>query len=289
MSRPAVSVVIPAYNAAGYLGSAVDSVLAQTWPASEILIVDDGSPDATFEIASGMPTPVRAIRKPNGGPASARNVGARESTGEWIALLDADDSWLPEKLERQMALVEPGVGIVHCLSGDPRPIPDWLTFDDLWKRNSITTSSVIIRREVFQKLGGFDEDRNLIGVEDHNFWLKVAAGGWKIRTLQQNLIAYTPATGSLTQQVERFVRAELKNLETIGRDLNLNSAQVEARRVSILDEYGRELLYYRQLKAARQYLRMALQHKFSVQRLAWWGASLAPAAVWKTTDRLRGR
>jgi glycosyltransferase involved in cell wall biosynthesis len=289
MSAPSVSVVIPAYNAVGYLKGAVDSVLAQTYPVHEIIVVDDGSADSTFEIASRLPSPVRAIRKANGGPASARNTGVREATGDWIAFLDADDAWIPGKLERQLALVEPDTGVVHCLYKPSLRPPDKVTFGDLWERNCIATSTVIIRRKVFQDLGGFDEDREIVGVEDYNLWLKLAAGKWQIRTLQENLISYTPATGSLTRQVERFARAELASLQKIGADLGLDAAMVEARRVRILDQYGRELLYHRHMERAREYLRLALQGQFSLSRLAWWTASLAPEAAWETWGRVRGR
>jgi glycosyltransferase involved in cell wall biosynthesis len=289
MAAPSVSVIIPAYNAAGYLERAVNSVLAQTYLPHEILIVDDGSRDTTFEVAKAMPPPARAIRKENGGPAAARNRGAKEATGEWIAFLDADDTWLPEKLERQMALATPETGIVHCLCGDSRRPPDLLTFDELWKRNSITTSSVLMQRDVFWKFGGFDEDPLLVCVEDHNLWLKVAAGAWRIRTLQENLVSYTPASGSLTQQVERFARAELANLDKLAQALHLDSEMVEQRRIGLLDEYGRELLYYRHLEPARRFLRSAMTQRFSAARLAWWSASLAPRKIWTVLDRLRGR
>ena len=286
---PRVSVVIPAYNAAGYLQKAVDSVLAQTYPPHEVLIVDDGSKDDTFAVASAMPAPVRAIRKPNGGPASARNLGARESTGDWIGFLDADDSWLPEKLTKQMRLAESGAVLVHCLYSPSVKAPDSVTFEDLWVKNCIATSTVVIRRDVFTEAGGFDEDRVLVGVEDYNLWLKVAARKRKILTLQENLISYTRATGSLTQQVERFAKAELRNLDLIGAELKLDPALVAAKRVLVLDEYGRELLHHRHMKPARGYLGEALRQRFSVSRFTWWAATLAPAGLMNAMARMRGR
>lgn len=289
MPGPTVSVIIPAYNAAGYLDRAVQSVLAQTYPVTEILIVDDGSRDETFERAEAMPPPVRAIRKANGGPASARNLGAREATGEWLAFLDADDAWLPGKLERQMGLAAPDVGLVHCLYKATIHPPDFVTFDNLWERNCIATSTVVVRADVFGELGGFDEDRELVGVEDYNLWLKVAAGKWSLRTLQENLVSYTPASGSLTQQVERFARAELSCLGKTAQTLGLDAAVVQSRRLRILDQYGRELLYYRHMKQAREYLGEALRGEFSPGRFVWWGASLASSSIWKAWSRVRGR
>ena len=93
-----VSVVIPTYNRLPYLREAVDSVLNQTWPALEILIVDDGSTDGTEEALPTFGGPVRYFRQKNSGPATARNRGIREAKGDWIAFLDSDDLWLPDKL-----------------------------------------------------------------------------------------------------------------------------------------------------------------------------------------------
>jgi glycosyltransferase involved in cell wall biosynthesis len=94
--RIRVTVVIPAFNEASRIGAAIESVLAQTLPAHEIIVVDDGSTDGTAEVASRPG--VRVLRQPNGGISAARNRAFREATGDWIALLDADDFWLPERL-----------------------------------------------------------------------------------------------------------------------------------------------------------------------------------------------
>jgi glycosyltransferase involved in cell wall biosynthesis len=109
-----VSVVIPAYKAARTIGPALDSVLAQTTPPYEIVVVDDGSPDDTAAAVAPYLGRVRYVRKDNGGAASARNRGLDETTGEVIALLDADDLWEPTKLERQLAVLtaHPEVGLV---------------------------------------------------------------------------------------------------------------------------------------------------------------------------------
>lgn len=116
MSGPSVSVVIPAYRAAATIGRALDGALAQTRPPDEVLVVDDGSPDdleAALEPYRGR---VTLVRKPNGGAASARNVGIDRSSGDLIAFLDADDYWEPTKLERQAAAfaAHPGLGLTAC-------------------------------------------------------------------------------------------------------------------------------------------------------------------------------
>jgi glycosyltransferase involved in cell wall biosynthesis len=98
-----ISVVIPVYNGERYLTEALESVFAQTHPVDEVIVVDDGSTDGSAEVAGRFP--VTLIRQENRGPGAARNAGVAACSGEYLAFLDADDTWLPEKLERQMALL----------------------------------------------------------------------------------------------------------------------------------------------------------------------------------------
>lgn len=98
MTRPRFSVVIPAYNAAATLAQAIESVRAQSWPAHEIIVVDDGSADATADVARGFGAAVTLIRQPNRGVSVARNAGASAATGDWLAFLDADDRYAPDRL-----------------------------------------------------------------------------------------------------------------------------------------------------------------------------------------------
>lgn len=106
-----ISVIIPAYNAAHFLPRSLGSVFAQTLPPHEVIVVDDGSTDATAQIAEQLGAKV--ISRPNGGLAAARNTGIKAASGDWIALLDADDSWSPEKLELQAAAIQPGTVLVY--------------------------------------------------------------------------------------------------------------------------------------------------------------------------------
>ncbi len=101
-----LSVVIPAYNCGKYIGRAVDSVLSQSRMADEVIVVDDGSSDNTGDVAGAYGEPVRLIRQDSAGASAARNAGIEAASGEWIAFLDGDDEWLPEKLELQMGLLE---------------------------------------------------------------------------------------------------------------------------------------------------------------------------------------
>src|SRR5689334_10135830 len=100
--RLVYDVIIPAYNAVETLGRAIDSALAQSLPPHEVVVVDDGSRDATAELAERYGPPVRVIRQSNAGPGAARNRGVQATSSPWVAFLDADDEWLPKKMETQL-------------------------------------------------------------------------------------------------------------------------------------------------------------------------------------------
>ena len=126
---PTVTVVVPSYNRATCLRDTLASLLAQTVRPTEIIVVDDGSTDNTAEVCRGFPPPVQYVHRPNGGCPAARNTGIRAATGEYIALLDADDVWEPTKLEVQLALhaARPEIGwsVTNHMTTDPRgePLP----------------------------------------------------------------------------------------------------------------------------------------------------------------------
>src|SRR5687767_8676919 len=103
---PTVSAIIPAYNCARFVRGAIESVLAQEGVETEVIVVDDCSTDDTWQILQSFGSVIRCVQLENGGPARARNRGARLATGEWLAFLDADDEWLPGKLRQQLALVD---------------------------------------------------------------------------------------------------------------------------------------------------------------------------------------
>ncbi|MBN8765002.1 MAG: glycosyltransferase family 2 protein [Thiobacillus sp.] len=114
---PRFSVVIPAFDAAATLARAIESVRAQSWPAHEIIVVDDGSTDATAAVARRFGEAVRLIEQPNRGVAAARNAGAAAATGDWLAFLDADDWYAPDRIERHAAWIA-GDATLDCLTGD---------------------------------------------------------------------------------------------------------------------------------------------------------------------------
>ncbi len=277
---PTVSVVIPAFNAGEAIRQAIDSALEQTHRPLEVLVVDDGSTDRTADIVGAYPSPVRLIKKSNGGPASARNLGGRTARGDWLAFLDADDWWLPTKLDRQLSLAaSPDIAVIHGLTNTSRPgTPAEITFDDLWNYNWIANSSVLIRRSVFETIGELNEDRQLISVEDYNLWLRVAAAGWRIVTCPEALTHYTRGIG-ISSDLDRFLRASLYNLAALANELNLPPTRIRSKRTQIYDSLGRSALFQRKIPLARSLLAKAVIAKPSPGRLVNLAAACLPASL----------
>jgi glycosyltransferase involved in cell wall biosynthesis len=183
-----VTVIIPSYNMARFLPQAVQSALSQSYVNLEVQIVDDGSTDDTAEVARQWEADprVRVHRQANGGLPHARNEGIRLSTGRFIALLDADDIWVPEKLSWQMALFRdrPEVGVVYSayekIDDEGRPLPNppmrmhrgWIS-GALLIENLVPASSAVVRRECFARCGAFDVA--LRTGEDYEMWLRLSA------------------------------------------------------------------------------------------------------------------
>lgn len=214
--KPIISVVIPAYNAARYIASAIDSALAQTYSAVEIIVVDDGSTDATPTILHPywQAGKIIYIRQENKGLAVARNAGIKASSGDYIALLDADDLFLPEKLERQAAYLDahPDCGVSYCgLWHFDDAAPEKLlklnyayysgaeVFPALLKKNFINPLSVVMRRSILEIVGYFDE--SMRSSEDWEFWIRAAYKGIRFDFLPDELAHYRMWSGSLSSGV----------------------------------------------------------------------------------------
>ena len=221
-----VSVIIPVFNAEFTIRDALASVAAQTWRDFEVIVVDDASTDRTAEEArkalAGFEHAHLLQLDHNSGPARARNRGIEKATGEWLAFLDGDDRWLPERLAIQLALAQqrPEVpmfcsitveeveetprGSNHtCGAGDGPAIPvRILTLADFRIFNPVVTSTVLVRRSVVQELGGFDE--TLRGPEDFDLWMRIAARH-PIVQIERGLAFYREAAGSLSSDDRTFL------------------------------------------------------------------------------------
>jgi glycosyltransferase involved in cell wall biosynthesis len=288
--KPTVSAIIPAYNAAQTVGGAVESCLSQTRPPIEVLVVDDGSVDGTAEVVAGFGAPVRLERKPNGGPGSARNHAANMARGDWLGFLDADDRWLQTKLEKQLTLATSDeVAVIQTLTGgSTQQIPQEVTFSELWETNLVCTSSVLIRRSMFKRLGGFNDDPELISSEDYHLWLRVAAAGGRILTYPEFLIEWTRG-GGVSSNLSVFGRAQLHNLTLIGKELDLPPESIRRKRLQIYDEIGGNALHHRDMPLARAKLAEAFRIQPSRQRAFLLVVSLLPVAALNLRRRLRQR
>ena len=221
-----ISVIIPTYNRKHTLQRAIDSVLSQTFKPYEIIIVDDGSKDGTKEwLLQNYPS-VQYIHQPNNGVSSARNKGIQISQGSWIALLDSDDEWMPEKLEYQSRFLEVNRDSSFCHT------------NEIWIRNGvrvnqmkkhkkyggdifkhcldicrISPSSSIINKNVFEEVGAFDE--SLTVCEDYELWLRVTAK-FNILFLDEPLIKkYGGHLDQLSRVPEGIEQYRIRSLEKI--------------------------------------------------------------------------
>jgi glycosyltransferase involved in cell wall biosynthesis len=221
----AVSVLMPAYNVDRYLDHAARSALVQTYRDLELIIVDDGSTDRTLDIAHQVqasdPARVRVVAAANGGPAAARNAAIAHSSGDYFALLDADDLWEPEFLARQMAVFAamPDTDLVtgngRNLRGErhgqlvhpcPDPRPD-LNLATIIRDERAVFVMTVFRRRVVDAIGGFDS--SLRGNEDFDYWMRAAIAGFRFRRNPEPLAWYRRRDDSLSSNTVRMLEGAI--------------------------------------------------------------------------------
>lgn len=230
-----VSVIIPVYGVEKYIADTVKSVIQQTYEDFELLIIDDGSPDKSLEICQQFTDPrIKIISQENQGVSAARNTGIRYAQGEYLALLDGDDIWLPQKLEKHIEHLETfSVGVSFSRSafideaGNPLGIYqmsklDGITPLDLLCRTPIGNGSVaVIRREVFEAIKFqdrfyFDEDRQLHPSEDVECWLRIAIKtDWEIKGIPEALTLYRVNSRGYSAQLVKKINSWKKLLEKL--------------------------------------------------------------------------
>ncbi len=223
MSGIKFSVVIPAYNAEATLRSTVASVLVQTDQDFEVVIVDDGSTDDTLKVMldlAAMDWRIRIVSQPNSGVSATRNYGVQLAKGELVAFLDADDQWLPEKLERHRALHDCDPLLVAsfakvefaperdgelAVGRSFSTVPEgYLDTADVVIENAVcTTSNLVIDREAFNQLNGFDETMRY--AEDQEFLVRQIADGALVRGIGQTLVRYRMSEDGLSCDFEAML------------------------------------------------------------------------------------
>ena len=210
-TRPLVSTVIPAFNAERFIKRAIDSALAQTYENIEIIIINDGSTDATAEIVGEFTDPrIICQNQKNAGLGNARNNGIRRSNGEYITFLDSDDYYLPEKVEEQVAflLSNKQYEVVYCnaphfYSENPNVLflprgnrHSGNVLPELLKTSFINPNTLMAVREVFDKCSLFSEKRYY--PEDWDMWLRIALAGFEFGYLDKNLVIVEERSDGLT-------------------------------------------------------------------------------------------
>jgi glycosyltransferase involved in cell wall biosynthesis len=218
--KPLVSIIIPTYNRARDIERALKSVLAQTYPNWEALIVDNYSSDNTDDVVKGFnDTRMRLFKIHNDGVvAASRNEGIKHAIGEYIAFLDSDDWWLPRKLEVSLQYLKQGADVVYhdlfvatkarqrlFLKIERTRDLRHPAFDDLIVNgNGLLNSGVVVRKDLLHAINGLSEDRNLIAAEDYDAWLRIAKFGGTFRRIPKTLGYYWKGGGNLSNPDRLF-------------------------------------------------------------------------------------
>jgi len=293
MTNPKVSVIIPVYNGEKYITQAIESVLAQTYKNFEIIIVNDGSTDNSFEkIKPYLNLPnIKYIEQENKGVAAARNTAIKSSSGELIAFLDQDDLWVPEKLEIQVDYLRqyPDVGLVHSNISYINECPelmetpkDWLTnaegmcFKELFIKNRIAVLTVVLKRQCLDQVGLLNE--SISRSDDYELWLRISRM-FPIGHVNKTLALYRLHKSNTSHDRFRMTLAELITINSIvsqssdvhkeiGRDV------VNERLFELNFQVANWYMWWLQdFKTAQRYFIEAIKkrpgHWLSYKRLLW--------------------
>lgn len=282
-----VSVIIPSYNSGHYLKEALDSALAQTFMDYEVVVVNDGSTDSTEAVIRDYeqryPEKIRYIYQNNKGLAAARNTAIQHVTGEYLALLDADDRWLPERLAETVAAMDADqkLGIVHAnitrfasngnILDTPQRDTRYLTgmiFEHIFLRRAhLSCPTVLIRRRCIDKVGLFDENLSYLGCEDRELWLRIAQR-YAVHYIDKVLALYRISPTSMSHNQENMLKGRLYVVDKFCPPDAMTPAQRRLRRQALAQIYrdrGDEfLLSNRYAEARKGYAQAIRQAPFGI-------------------------
>jgi glycosyltransferase involved in cell wall biosynthesis len=314
-----VGVIVPMFNAARTIGATLESVCNQTYSALDIIVVDDGSTDASAKIvkdhASRDPR-IRIVGQENAGVAAARNFGAASTAAELLAFVDADDLWAPSKVALQVEALQdggPAAGLAYCwfaqidaesrvYSLDNRPLAEGDVLRRLCRNNFVGNgSSMMLRRAAFDAAGGFDPSlraRNAQGCEDMLMCMRVAEN-FEFRVVPQYLVGYRMTNTNMSSDVLQMLRScEIVFAEFRQKYPEFDD-QLSAHLVDMLQWLVVRALVGGRVQAAGQLMRrlVALEPRFAASRLprmldTYFRARLAPQWVktgWRRVRRAERR
>lgn len=245
VSNPAVSIIIPAYNVAAFIGETLASVFAQTFRDYEVIVVNDGSPDTPQmeTVLAPYLDRIRYVKQENRGLSGARNTGIREARGEFVALLDSDDAWQPNYLEVQVEIMRRDRTIDVLYSdafifgegvrpgskfSDVSPSEGEVSFESLVRQKCNVMVSATVRRSVLIKNGLFDE--TLRSSEDFDMWLRIAKSGGRIAYHEQPLVRYRRRPDGLSADPVWMCKHILAVLDKSERSMDLSDNETEVLR-----------------------------------------------------------
>jgi len=272
-SAPRFSVVVPAYNAAATLGRTLESVLAQTWPAHEIIVVDDGSSDTTAEVASRWGSRITCIRQANAGPSAARNCGVQAASGDWIAFIDADDWFHPDRLQAHAEMILADPALDFLVAGFDYADVDGRIFDQSLPHSMLgrrltklhgargkatlttdeigefiaqqfsDTRSLSLPRKTFVELGGFPLDLRIC--EDLVFMIRLCSASRHAGVVCSSLSVYVVHDAGLIRSNRLRAQTEsVRALQTLRTELQEAPAPVRRAWQRLLKEAYRDLAYF---------------------------------------------
>jgi glycosyltransferase involved in cell wall biosynthesis len=288
---PSVSVIIPTYNRGRFIRKAIDSVLNQTFKDYEIIVIDDGSTDGTAKILKSYDNSIiYHSYQPNRGAAYARNRGIEMSRGNYIAFLDSDDFWKPEKLKKQVDFFQqhPDFGVVatQCSVNmiddnlqtikyiERETVHFELTYEKIFQRPLIKTPSVMIQKKCFQEIGIFNEKYPIL--EDVDLWIRLARK-YKIGFINEPLTVYTRGheMGRRESLPTRLIRLEISEKNY---DPELISEKLYKKRISSLHAHiGKHYISQGDIKKGKK----ALLNALSIDRCNARAIKYYISAIWK--------
>lgn len=285
MRFPKVSIIIPSFNAEKYISHAIETSLSQSFQDFEIIIINDGSTDATESIVKEFQVKysdkIVYVYQKNKGLAVTRNVGLEIAKGDYIALLDADDVWLPNRLAVQVPILDEdlSIGLVHAnitritdagdVIGTPLRNKKYLEgyiFEHIFLRNAdIACPTVLFRKACCTKVGNFDPNLTRLGCEDRDLWLRIAKE-YKFAYVDEVLSYYRITKNSMSQNLEKMLKARLYVIDKYAPDSGSNHQLRNRALAKVYRDLGDGALLTQNKVLANEYFCKSLRY----DPFSWW-------------------